>query len=45
MKNVLYEKDFVQWTEEQTQHLQKQELDTTILVRDHGVGKNAIATN
>ncbi len=27
MKNLLYEKDFVQWTEEQAQHLQKQELD------------------
>ena len=27
MKNLLYQKDFVQWTEEQAQHLQKQELD------------------
>lgn len=27
MKNLLYEKDFVRWTEEQAQHLQKQELD------------------
>ena len=39
MKNVLYQKDFVQWTEEQAQHLQKQELNATILVREHGVGK------
>jgi hypothetical protein len=33
MKNLLYQQDFVQWTEEQAQHLQKQELDATILVR------------